>query len=98
MAAYIIFMRENTTNEDELRVYSETVRPTLAAHRVTPLAFYGALQVLEGPPFEGAVMLEFPSVTEARGWYDSPAYQAAAAHRKAGSNFRVFIVEGVQPD
>ncbi len=97
MTAYVIFLREKTTNEDELKTYSQLALPTLGGHPVTPLAFYGTLQVLEGPAFEGAVVLAFPSIAEARAWYDSPAYQAAAVHRRAGSDFRVFIVEGVPP-
>ncbi len=30
-----------------------------------------------------------------RAWYDSPAYQAAAKHRLAGSMSRAFFIEGV---
>jgi uncharacterized protein (DUF1330 family) len=94
MAAYVIFVREHTTNEQELKTYTELALPTLSGRPVTPRAFYGALDVLEGPTFEGAVILEFPSTAEARDWYDSPAYQAAVKHRHAGSTYRVFIVEG----
>jgi uncharacterized protein (DUF1330 family) len=97
MAAYVIFMRETTTNEQELKTYSGLALPTLANRPVTPLAFYGALDVLEGPAFEGAVVFQFPSVSEARSWYNSPDYQAAAQHRKAGATYRVFIVEGSLP-
>ena len=97
MPAYVIFMRESTTDEQEMKRYSELALPTLANRAVSPLAFYGALDVLEGPAFEGAVVLQFPSVSEARSWYDSPEYQAAALHRKQGSSFRVFIVEGSLP-
>jgi uncharacterized protein (DUF1330 family) len=97
MAAYVVFIREVTKDEQELKRYAELALPTLANHPVTPLAFYGALDVLEGPAFEGAVVLQFPSVSEARSWYDSPDYQAAALHRKQGSTYRVFVVEGSSP-
>ncbi len=97
MIAYVVFMRESTTNEAELKTYSEIAPPTLKGHPGKPLAFYGPLDVLEGPAFEGAVVLEFPSIAEARAWYDSPAYQAAALHRKAGADYRVFIVDGLPP-
>ena len=95
MPAYIVFTRESTSNEEELKTYSGLALPTLQGRPVTPLAFYGALDVLEGPPFEGAVVLEFPSVAEAKDWYNSPDYQAAAKHRKAGSTYRVFLVDGL---
>jgi uncharacterized protein (DUF1330 family) len=94
MAAYVIFIRERTTDEQELKTYTELALPTLSGRPVTPRAFYGELAVLEGPTFEGAVVLEFPSSAEARDWYESPAYQAAVKHRHAGSTYRVFIVEG----
>jgi uncharacterized protein (DUF1330 family) len=38
---------------------------------------------------------EFPSVEEARQWYESPAYQAAVQHRFKGAIHRGLIVEGV---
>lgn len=94
MAAYVIFIREHTSNKQELKTYEELAPLTLSGRPVTPLALYGALDVLEGPIFEGAVVLEFPSTAEAKDWYNSPAYQAAAKHRLAGSTYRAFIIEG----
>jgi uncharacterized protein (DUF1330 family) len=95
MVAYVIFTRESTTNQEEMDVYAGLAGPTLQGHPATPRVFYGAFELLEGPPLEGTVVLEFPSMAEARAWYHSPAYQAAAVHRKAGSVYRAFIVEGV---
>ena len=40
------------------------------------------------------VILEFPSLSKAREWYDSPAYTEAKALRQAASQGRLFIVEG----
>jgi uncharacterized protein (DUF1330 family) len=40
------------------------------------------------------VILEFPSLSQAREWYDSPAYKEAKALRQAASKGRLFIVEG----
>ena len=96
MSAFIVFMRESTSDPEELEIYGKLALPTLEGRSVKPRAFYGQLDVLEGPEFEGAVILEFPSVEEAHSWYHGPEYQAAALHRKASSVFRVFIVEGVK--
>ncbi|RAI03571.1 DUF1330 domain-containing protein [Acuticoccus sediminis] len=95
MTAYVVITREVTTNPDELAVYRQKAPVAREGHALTPVAFYGALQVLEGSPIEGAVILSFPTVEEARAWYDSPAYQEALAHRQAGCESRAFIVEGV---
>ncbi len=95
MPAYVIFTREKTTDQAEMDIYSGQAGATLDGHPVKVLAFYGEHKVLEGSPHEGAVILEFPTLEQAKAWYDSPAYQAAAKHRQAGSHYRVFIVEGV---
>ncbi len=95
MAAYVIFTRESTHNPEELKVYSEAAGPSLAGHPLTVRAFYGPHEVLEGPATEGVVVLEFPSVADAKAWYNSPLYSAAREHRFSGANYRVLIVEGV---
>jgi uncharacterized protein (DUF1330 family) len=96
MPAFVVFIRESTSNAAEMEVYGNLALPTLAGRPARPRAFYGKLEVLEGPMFEGAVILEFSSADEARSWYQSPEYQAAAEHRRSASHFRIFIVEGVQ--
>lgn len=94
MEAFVVFTREETTDPHALATYSAGVGPSFDGHDVTFLVAYGAMQHLEGPPAEGAVILRFPTMQAARDWYDSPAYQAIAAHRFAGSRYRAFIVEG----
>jgi uncharacterized protein (DUF1330 family) len=76
-------------------IYSAAAGPSTVGHPLTPLAFYGAIETLEGPPVEGSVIVSFPTVAEAHAWYYSPAYQAAKEHRLKGAEYRVFIVEGV---
>jgi len=95
MPAYIIFTREKTLSQPEMDVYNGLAGGTLAGHPAKVLAFYGEQEILEGPAHEGAVVLEFPTLADAKAWYDSPAYQEAARHRHTGSDYRVFIVEGV---
>jgi uncharacterized protein (DUF1330 family) len=95
MPAYIVFTRKRITDQAEMDIYAPLAGASMKGHAVTPLAAYGALQMLEGDPVEGAVIVEFPTVEEARAWYDSPAYQAALVHRQAGSDYSAFIVDGV---
>lgn len=95
MPAYIVFTRESTHNASELETYSQKVGSTLAGHPVTVLAAYGHHEVLEGPDVEGVVIVEFPSLDEAKAWYDSPAYREVREHRFRGANYRAVIVEGV---
>ena len=94
MPAYIVFMREETLDQSELEVYWSKVPPTLEGHSIKTITAYGRHVTLEGPDVEGIVIAEFPSLKEARAWYDSPAYQEAAQHRFRGAVYRGLIVEG----
>ncbi|HBO44640.1 MAG TPA: DUF1330 domain-containing protein [Planctomycetaceae bacterium] len=95
MAAYAIFIRESTRDASELDAYSQRAGGTLAGHPVSVLAAYGRHEVLEGPEVEGVVILEFPTIDEAKAWYDSPAYREAREHRFKGADYRAVIVEGL---
>jgi uncharacterized protein (DUF1330 family) len=94
MPAYIIALRTSTTDPAELATYGKTVRATFPAS-LKALAAYGKHETLEGPPIEGAVLLEFPTYEEARAWYDSPSYQDARAHRLRGAEYQFVLVQGV---
>jgi uncharacterized protein (DUF1330 family) len=72
------------------------------------LAQYGGTWLARGgkrTQFEGAdgqhdenwrtVVVEFPSMEQARTWYESPEYTHAREIRQANSIGRLFIVEGV---
>lgn len=95
MSAYIVFTRERLRDEAEMEVYSGKARSSLAGHPVKPHVVYGKSETLEGPPIEGAVILEFPTLEAAKAWYNSPAYTEARAHRFAAADYRCFITEGV---
>jgi uncharacterized protein (DUF1330 family) len=95
MAAFVVFTREKTRDAEHLAAYSKAAGGAAAGHKVKALAVYGKHEVLEGPALEGAVLLEFPTVEEAKAWYNSPAYTEARAHRFKGADYRVFIVQGL---
>ena len=94
MPAFIVFIKEQTVDQVELDLYSENVGGSFTDHDVRFLATYGEYEALEGPPMEGAVILEFDDMAKARAWYRSPAYQAAANHRFKGASYRAFLVQG----
>jgi uncharacterized protein (DUF1330 family) len=96
MVAYVVLTREETTNQAELNEYARKAPAAAEGHGISFLAMNGKHEVLEGSPMEGAVILRFGTIEEAKRWYDSPAYQDALAHRHAGAKYRVFIVEGVE--
>jgi uncharacterized protein (DUF1330 family) len=96
MTAYVIFLREEPVHDPAaMEKYRNSDKSYVKEFTMKPLAVYGALEALEGPLPDGVVMLEFPTVEEARAWYNSPGYQAAAPHRIKAANYRGFIVEGL---
>lgn len=95
MPAYAVFIREETLDQAELDAYTPKAGASLAGHELKVLAAYGRQQVLEGPPVEGLVIVEFPSLEAARAWYDSPQYREAREYRFRGAKYRAVIVEGV---
>jgi uncharacterized protein (DUF1330 family) len=95
MSAYAIFTREKTLDQAEMDIYYSQVQATLAAHNVKVLAAYGPFEDLEGPPTEGTVIAEFPTMEAAKAWYDSPAYREVRIHRFQGAIYRATLVQSV---
>ncbi|ATQ44256.1 DUF1330 domain-containing protein [Caulobacter mirabilis] len=95
MPAFVIMLRDETLDPEEFATYGKKAPAARGEHKITPRAFYGKHEVLEGDDVEGAVILEFPTFEEAKAWYDSPAYQEALQHRLKGATYRVLIVQGV---
>ncbi len=95
MPAYAIFIRDITKDPAEMQTYSEKAGGAVAGHTLIPRVVYGRHEVLEGPPVEGVVVLEFPSMEAAKAWYDSPAYREAREHRFKGADYRAVLVEGL---
>jgi uncharacterized protein (DUF1330 family) len=95
MSAYVVYVRDRITDPEEFKKYEESAPAASVGHPITPLAFYGAVETLEGDKVDGAVILEFPTVADAKASYNSPLYQEAMKHRLKGAEYRVFIVEGI---
>lgn len=95
MSAYIVYVRDRITDPEEFKKYEASAPAASVGHPITPLAFYGAVETLEGTPVDGAVILEFPTFADAKATYDDPLYQEALKHRLKGAEYRVFIIEGV---
>ena len=58
--AYVIFIKESIHDEVEMGRYKAAVGASFKGHSPSFLAAYGALEVLEGAPAEGVVLIEFP--------------------------------------
>jgi uncharacterized protein (DUF1330 family) len=96
MSAYLVYVRDRITDPEEFKKYEESASAASVGQPMIPLAFYGAVETLEGIPVDGAVILEFPTVDDAKASYNSPLYQKALQHRLKGAEYRVFIIEGIE--
>lgn len=96
MAAYVIVDVE-VLDPEAYREYTRQVPATLEPYGGRFIVRGGAYETLEGDwrP-QRIVILEFPSVEQARAWHASPAYTAILPirHRHARTNF-LTVVEGV---
>jgi len=56
----------------------------------------GKMEKLEGSPAlpSRAVVLEFPSMEQARAWYNDPAYAPLIKLRQTGSDADIMLVDG----
>jgi uncharacterized protein (DUF1330 family) len=95
MSVFAVFVRDRMHDPEEFKVYSQMSALARADHPMKAHVYYGAVEVLEGEPVDGVVIVEFPDKAAAHAWYDSPAYQAAKAHRLKAADYRVFLVEGL---
>jgi uncharacterized protein (DUF1330 family) len=96
MPAYIVVEVEV---EDPIRYedYKKMVPPTLTAYGGRFLVRGGKVENLEGDwSPKRLVMVEFPSVQQAKAWWDSPEYAGAKALRQATAKTQMIVVEGFE--
>jgi len=95
MSAYLIFIRDRLRDEAAMAEYAPRAQQSTAGHPLEPLAFYGAVETLEGAEVDGVVLIKFPDKAAAKAWYDSPEYIDARKFRHLGADYRAVIVEGL---
>lgn len=98
MTVYAIILREGpVTDPEAMAEYLRVGQENRGNFDMKPLVLYGALEAIEGKASDGAVILEFPNMEEAKAWYYSPGYQMAAPHRIRSADYRIMFVEGFAP-
>lgn len=96
MAAYFI-VDIDIKDLEGMREYSDAVPATIQKYGGRYLVRSGKWEALEGSwrP-KRVVVLEFPSVEQARRWYDSEEYRKWKAQRQKVSESQMILVEGVE--
>jgi len=95
MPAYMIAEIE-ITNAEGYAEYAKIVPATIEKYGGKFLVRGGKAHPLEGDwPERRRVIIEFPSIEQAKAWYASPEYAKPLAMRKAASKGRLVFLEGV---
>ena len=95
MPAYVI-AESNHANNEEIRRYRELAAASIAHHGGRYLVRGAKPDAREGvwPEDKRMVVIEFPSIENAHGWYDSPEYQGALSTRSVVPDRRMLFIDG----
>ena len=94
-SAYII-ANVTVTNPEQYSEYRKLSTIAAQTYGAEFCARGGAVEVLEGDwTPDRVVILKFPSLAQARAYYQSVEYTAAIAARQGASVMRMVVVEGV---
>ena len=95
MAAYVI-VEVNVTDPPLFGEYAKGVPATIAAYGGRYIVRGGAVEPKEGGWMpKRVVLLEFPSMEQARKWYDSPEYKPLLAMRLKAADAKLIFVQGI---
>lgn len=96
MPAYIIAEVATVTDPATMEEYRKQVPATLARYGGRFLVRGGAHETIEGDwKLNRLVVLEFPSMEQAKRWYDSEEYREPKAMRLRAGRTNLVMVEGV---
>ena len=97
MPAYMVGMLD-IRDPSWLRDYRAKTEALIRQYGGRYLVRGGAMEVLEGdkPAPSAMVVVEFPSMEQARAWYNDPEYGPLIALRMTGADLDLILVEGLE--
>ena len=94
--AYLL-VQDDVTLPDRYQEYAKHSPGIIAKHGGRYLARGGRTVTLEGQPAKSrVVVVEFPSLEQARAFYDSPEYVSARKLRDGAADAQFVVVEGIE--
>jgi uncharacterized protein (DUF1330 family) len=96
--SYAVANLRNVTLNEDIVEYLERIQGTLDPFGGRFAVHVPNLEVKEGEWPGTLVIIRFPSIEDARGWYESPAYQEILHLRTNNSEGDTLLVEGVPDD
>ena len=96
MAKAYWIARVTVTDPDQYPLYASAATEAIKTFGGRFLARGGRYHAAEGEARPRNVVIEFESLEQAVACYDSPAYQAAKAHRENAGQAEIVIVEAAE--
>jgi uncharacterized protein (DUF1330 family) len=98
MPAYAIAKLQDASPHSEIAEYIERITATFEPYGGRFLVHGTQHEVKEGSWPGNVVMIGFPGIAEAQGWWDSPAYQEIAPLRARHIEGDIILIDGVPED
>jgi uncharacterized protein (DUF1330 family) len=96
MPAYVIADVRDARDQEALVEYRRGNTDSVARHGGRFVARGGAMELLEGEwDTRRIVVIEFPDMAAAHGWYESDDYAPLKALRQSASDTNIILVDGV---
>jgi uncharacterized protein (DUF1330 family) len=96
MAAYVIADVREARDQEALVDYRRGNTDSVARHGGRFVVRGGAMELLEGEwDTRRIVVIEFPDVAAARGWYESDDYAPLKALRRSASDTNIILLDAV---
>ena len=94
MPAYIIAL-EVIHDREEFNNYRAGVHDVLKKYQGEIIVSNEDFEVIEGDwPYTKTVVVRFPSIEQAKRWYESPEYQEVVQHRFAAAKTDLILIDG----
>jgi uncharacterized protein (DUF1330 family) len=93
--AYYIAEVADVSNPADFNTYAAGVPATVEKYGGHYLVRGGKTEAIEGAPPNRIIVTAFPSMDDARKWYNSPEYSAIRPIRQRSAKTRGFIAEGL---
>ncbi|MBN8726282.1 MAG: DUF1330 domain-containing protein [Xanthomonadales bacterium] len=95
MTAYAVAVIRETRFGEEIKEYLRRIDDTLAPYSGEYRIHGGPYELLEGAWSSELIVIAFPSMKQARDWYESDAYRAIRSLRVEHTEGDVLLVQGV---
>ena len=94
MPAYVIAL-EDINDREEFNKYRAGVGDLLKKYQGETIVSNEDFEVIEGDwPYTKTVVIRFPSIKQAKRWYESPEYQKIVQHRFKAAKTDLILIDG----